>query len=90
MRSDAFGCVRIRSDAFGIFGNTLKVFGADLYSFDHSERFRKFLEIFGRVWMHWDAFGCIRKFLEVFQKFSDKLFFFQIFRRVRIKIMAIF
>ena len=58
MRSDAFGYIRMRSDEFGNFGMILENFGTNLYSFDNSERFQRFLEVFGRVWTHSDAFGC--------------------------------
>ena len=73
MRSDTFGCVLMRSDAFGNFGSILEVFGENLYTFDDSERFRRFSEAFGRVRMHSDAFGRFLKLPEVFGFFD--LFF---------------
>ena len=76
IHSDAFGYIRMRSDAFGNFGKFLEVFGKNLYSFDDSERFRRFLEVFGRVRMHSDGFGYIRKFLEASGIFLEFCIFF--------------
>ena len=77
MCSDAFGSIRMRSDTFGCVQMLLEISetfwkfsGQNLYSFDDSERFRRFLEVFGRVRIHLDAFGCMRKFLEASGNFQ--------------------
>ena len=61
MHSDTLGCVQMHSDAIRNFGNVLEDLGKHLYTFDNSERFRKFSEVFGRVRMHSDAFGNFSK-----------------------------
>ena len=70
IHSDASGHIRMRSDAFGNFGKFLEVFRNNLYSFDDSERFQRFLEIFGCVRMHSDVFGSFWKLPEIFRFFE--------------------
>ena len=80
IHSDAFGYIRMRSDAFGNSRKISEVFGNNLYVFDDSERFRRFLEAFGRVRMHSDAFGSFWKLPEIFRFFELFLENFGIFR----------
>ena len=76
MHSDALGCIRMRSDTFGNFGEILEVFRTNLYSFDDSENFRRFSGVFGRVRMHSDVFGRLEALLEYLKPWIQLLHIF--------------